>query len=105
MTIFAMGLDITDFAKFSGLPGLNPAVMVLDIISGTTGKTGLVDLSIVLEPNPQCTGVELAPFPVPSSGLAYLVSSRAALHFWPWVRRRRQRDRGLTRSDRSRFPL
>ena len=46
-SISGTGLDITDFAQLSSGGDVN-AYFALDIFSGTTGRTGFVDLSTVL---------------------------------------------------------
>ena len=53
-TITAAGLDLTDFALSTG--GADPAYLALDIISGTTGNTGLVDLSATHSHGVLCPG-------------------------------------------------
>jgi hypothetical protein len=42
-TVLGTGLDITDFAELSTGKGGTAAFFAVDILSGTTGKTGLVD--------------------------------------------------------------
>jgi hypothetical protein len=50
-SITGTGLDLSDFAQLSSNPpGDTQAFMALDIFSGTTGKTGFVDLSVQLTP-------------------------------------------------------
>jgi hypothetical protein len=51
-SISGTGLDITDFAQLSSGGDVN-AYFALDILSGTTGRTGFVDLSTVLTPTQQ----------------------------------------------------
>jgi len=79
LTISATGLDLTDFALSTG--GSEQAFAVLDILSGTNGNTGLVDLSTTLTPTPFSV-----PGPVAGAGVPALL---ALFGFYGWRRMRR----------------
>jgi len=74
-SISGVNLDWTDLAKFStNPPGDTPAIMALDILSGTTGKTGFVDLSIAPSVNQQCTSCAV-PAPLAGAGLPGVIAA------------------------------
>jgi len=86
--ITGAGLTLDDFAELSTIPpGDLASFMALDIISGTTGKTGLVD----------CCSVGVTPFDVPGEtpipGALWLFGS--VLGLGAMLRSKRKRSRGL----------
>jgi len=58
-SISATDLDITDLIEKNG----QDQFMAIDIYSGTTGKTGAIDLSVALTPNQQCVNCTSTPEP------------------------------------------
>jgi hypothetical protein len=80
-TISAAGLDIFDLVELSSNPpGGDQAFAVLDIFSGTTGNTGLVDISV--QPTIQQV-------PLPAMGASLPAFITAAFGFFGWRRMRR----------------
>jgi hypothetical protein len=85
-SISAAGLDWTDLGELSSQGN---AIMVADIISGSTGNTGWVDLTTALIPGQQCTNCA-APGPIAGAGLPGLVV--ALFGMIGLARRRRNRQ-------------
>jgi hypothetical protein len=96
-TLSAAGLSLASFAELSkNPPGDTQAFFGLDIFSGTTGKTGFVDVS------GGGTPFNINPVPIPAVGTGLPGILAGALFLFRWMRRRRD---GLHLPEARRFAV
>jgi len=82
------GLSLASFSELSTIPpGDLPSYLALDIISGTNGRTGVVDCCA-----PGITPFDVNPVPIPAvgAGLPGIIAGAAA--FIAWGRRRKKKQ-------------